>query len=152
MVGLFISLGVSISLDVVLILTLDLDTVKKLVSTIEKISTTTKSLSRWSIMLRYLDKSQKSWQSQFILTILIKILMQPNLDAKVSILKYGPRKKIVSRHKEHSRQFSKGGLDTKDNLDWSRLSRPPGLVIYLSVFYLLLLQASFGICWTNYYV
>jgi hypothetical protein len=67
-----------------------------------------------------------------ISTILIKILTQPNFYAKVSILKISTeKKKIVSWHEGHSRQFSKSGLDTKDNLDldldWSRLSRPPGL-------------------------
>jgi hypothetical protein len=51
-----IALGVSICLDVVSISTLDLDTVKKLVSTIEKISTVSKSLSR---RLRSLDRDRE---------------------------------------------------------------------------------------------
>jgi hypothetical protein len=61
--------------------------------------------------------------------------MQPRLDSKVSILKISTEKKIiVSQHEGQSRQFSKVCLDTKDNLDldWSRLSRPPGLLIHMS--------------------
>jgi hypothetical protein len=56
--------------------------------------------------------------------------MQPNLFAKVLILKIlTEKKKIVSQHKGQSQQFSKSGLDTKDNLDldWSQLLRPLGL-------------------------
>jgi hypothetical protein len=41
--GINVSLGVSIGLDVVSIETLDLDVVKELVSTVEKISTASKS-------------------------------------------------------------------------------------------------------------
>jgi hypothetical protein len=52
--------------------------------------------------------------------------MQPSRDSKVSILKISTEKKIiVSQHEGHSRQFSKVCLD----LDWSPLSRPPGLVL-----------------------
>ena len=54
----------------------------------------------------------------------MKISTQPSLDWKVSILKISTKKK-------------KAGLYTKDSLildlDWSRLSRPPGLLDPLQV-------------------
>ena len=88
-----------------------------------------------SIILKkhsYLDLSR--W-SRLVLTISIKILTQPSLNWKVSILKISmEKKKSWSRHDGHSRRFSKVSLDVLD-LDWSRLSRPPCLqkVLWLTV-------------------
>ena len=86
-----------------------------------------KILTKISIISKshgYLNLSR--W-SRLVSTISIKISMQPSLDWKVSIL-------IIST--EQKKKFGKSwhlkkvGLDTKDNLDfnldWSRLSRPPG--------------------------
>ncbi len=76
--------------------------------------------------------------SRLVSTISIKILMQPNLDAKVLILKILTKKKsIVSWHKGQSWQFSKVGLHTKDNLDfdldWFQLSRPQGIFLIQNI-------------------
>jgi hypothetical protein len=64
----------------------------------------------------YLNLSR--W-SRLVSTIWIKISMQPSLDWKVSTEK----KKVDLDRREN--------LDTKDvlDLDWSRLSRPPGLIL-----------------------
>ncbi len=48
------------------------------------------------IRSRYLDKSQKSRQISIILTVSMKILTQPSLDWKVSILKISTKKKSWS--------------------------------------------------------
>ncbi len=68
--------------------------------------------------------------SRLVSTISIKILTQPSLDWKVSILKIlTKKKKIWSWLSRKSWHFKKVSLDTKDilDLDWSRLSRPSGL-------------------------
>ncbi len=71
-------------------------------------------------MLINLNNLEKSWQSWFISTILIKILTQPSLDWKVSILKISTeKKKLISTQwtfwtffKSWSQQIEKS---------WSRL-------------------------------
>jgi hypothetical protein len=75
----------------------------------------------------------KSLQSRRVSTILTKISTRQSLDWKISILKISTekKKKLISTV-EKSWQFKKVSLDTKDvldlDLDWSRLSRPPGLL------------------------
>ncbi len=87
-----------------------------------------------------LDKSQKSRQKSWrVSTILTKISTRQSLDWKISILKISTeKKKSWSRPSRKSRQFKKVSLDTKDvldlDLDWSRLSRPPTLVLSFLVF------------------
>jgi hypothetical protein len=75
-----------------------------------------------------LDNLDKSQQSRLILTILIKISIQPSLDWKISILKISTVKK-----KSWSQHFKKVRKDNLDlDLDWSWLSRPPTLNIMSS--------------------
>ncbi len=74
-------------------------------------------------------ESRQSWR---VSTISKKILTRQSLDWKVSILKIlTEKKKSWSWHDGHSGRFSKVSLDVKDvlDLDWSQLSRPPGLAI-----------------------
>ncbi len=89
--------------------------------------------------LKNLDLSQKSQLvstiSVKISTISIKILTHLNLDWKVSISKISTeiKKKLIStvNMKDNLDRFQKKSLDTMDvlDLDWSRLSRPPGLIL-----------------------
>ncbi len=99
-----------------------------------------KNLSK---MLRNLKKSQKvstkiliisknhgnldlSRWSRLVSTISIKVSTQPSLNCKSLNFK--------NLDREKKWWFSKVSLDTKDirdlDLDWSRLSRPPGLLFY----------------------
>jgi len=85
-----------------------------------------------------LDYLKKSWESQFISMISIKVWTQPSLGCKsLDFKNLNLEKKSLSRHDGHSWRFSKVGLDTKDildlNLDWSRLLRPPTLVFHHSI-------------------
>ena len=94
----------------------------------------------------HLDKSRQSWR---VSTISTKILTRQSLDWKVSILKIlTKKKKSWSRPSRKSRHFKKVGLDTKDvldlDLDWSRLSRPPGLFF--------ILWKKIIITWKNIYI
>ncbi len=54
-----------------------------------------------------------------------------------------------SRQYRKSRRFSKVGLDTKDildlNLDWSQLSRPPGLVFIFMFYCIFMIQFFEGL-------
>jgi hypothetical protein len=83
-----------------------------------------KLASKWAKSVgnsNFFKKSrQKSRLSQKIMESLVSI-------AKVSILKISTVKKKVDQHDGHSGRFSKVSLDKKDVLNWSRLSRPPGL-------------------------
>ena len=89
----------------------------------------------FSTNLENLDASQ---QISTISTRLNKL--DKNLDASKSRLKnldfknLDREKKSWSRPSRKSRQFKKVSLDTKDvldlDLDWSRLSRPPGLILW----------------------
>jgi hypothetical protein len=94
----------------------------------------------------HLDKSRQSWR---VSTISTKISTRQSLNWKVTILKIlTKKKKSWSRPSRKSRHFKKVGLDTKDvldlDLDWSRLSRPPGLFF--------ILWKKIIITWKNIYI
>ncbi len=74
----------------------------------------------------FLTNLDASWQ---ISTIWTKILTRQNLDWKVSILKISTKKKNLVSTVEKISILEKSCSRHKDNLDldWSQLSRPPGL-------------------------
>jgi hypothetical protein len=92
---------------------LDLDVKKKSVSTVEIFSTSFKNWSRRP-----------------------KVLIFVEISIEISI---STPKKSQSRPSRKSRQVLKTGLDAMDvlDLDWSRLSRPPSLILIFFSFYLL---------------
>ena len=84
---------------------------------------------------KILTRLNKSRQSRRVSTNLTKISTRQSLDWKISILKISTeKKKVWSWPSRKSWQFKKVSLDTKDvldlDLDWSRLSRPPGLILW----------------------
>jgi hypothetical protein len=94
-------------------------------------------MGKIQIFSKSLDKSiqylKKSWLSQFISMVLISLHdLDKNINAAKSWLKSLNFKNIDREKIKRSQRFSKVGLDTKDildlDLDWSQLSRPPGLV------------------------
>jgi hypothetical protein len=92
------------------------------------------------VNLDYLKKSWLSWWSRLVSTISIKILMQPSLNWKVAISKIlTKKKKIQSWPSRKSWNLKKVGLNTKDilDVDWSRLSRPPGLNLIQNTWYII---------------
>jgi hypothetical protein len=108
--------------------------VSKFLKSLENLEKSWKSWKVSKILksLKNLEKSQKSWQSLFVSTISINISTKINLDWKISIWKISTeKKKSWSRLWRKSWHFKKVSLDTKDildlDLDWSWLSRPPGL-------------------------
>jgi hypothetical protein len=135
----------------------DLDTFEILVSTFEKSRWRSRLLNFVSTSMsrpKSLHRDREiCWQistnlaaSRQILTVSIYL---NNLDKNLDAAKSGcksldfknldrEKKKWRSRHDGHSRRFSKVSLDTKDvlnlDIDWSWLSRAPGLIMCMAFF------------------
>ncbi len=131
-----IRVGVSIE-------SLDLGSLKKDILTVEIFSTVWKRTSRQSRFSRQFEKGHlSSWDflnslknDIFDKVFAIKSWFLSLPQSRLSISTF---QKPTSRLSRKSQQFSKVGLDTKDNLDldlnWSQLSRPPGLVTKQNMF------------------
>ncbi len=90
-------------------------------------------------MSRFLNKSQKSWR---VLTNLDNLNESKSRLNNHDFKNHNWGKKSWSRPSRKSWQFKKVSLDTKDaldlNLDWSRLPRPPCLLMNKKLIYFLL--------------